>query len=148
MDPLDPLDAQQIVIEYARILERDIAENRHPARVDGLPFAKPTIKTAIQTSVAHLACSDQLTAELLAYFETAYTCLADYLDGELVELVTEYRRSADQLASEPVSTRDKTKTAAWRTLIEGGSLAGEVARATASEAHKLRSEFQGFLTSL
>jgi hypothetical protein len=148
MDPLDPLDAQQIVIEYARILERDIAENRHPARIDGLPFAKPIIKTAIRTSVTHLACSDQLTTELRGYFETAYTCLADYLDGELVELMTEYRRSAEQLSTEPVSTRDRTKTTAWRTLIEGGSLAGEVARAMASEADKLRSEFQGLMTSI
>ena len=39
MDPLDPLDAQQLVIEYARVLERDLTENRHPARADALPYA-------------------------------------------------------------------------------------------------------------
>jgi hypothetical protein len=37
MDPSDPLDAQQVVIEYARLLERDFEEARHPARIDTLP---------------------------------------------------------------------------------------------------------------
>jgi hypothetical protein len=147
MDPLDPLDAQQVVVEYARLLERDINENRHPARVDSLPYAKPTIKSAIRTSVKHLALSGQLTEELREYLETAYTCLAEYLDGELVELMTEYRRSGEELAAEAVPTRDRTKTAAWRTLVESGALAGEVARATANEAEVLRNEFRGFLTS-
>jgi hypothetical protein len=147
MDPTDPLDAQQVVVDYARLLERDIAENRHPARTDSLPFAKPIIKTAIRTSVMELASTGQLTEELREYFETAYVCLAEYLDGELVDLVSEYRRCAEQLTAEPLLVRDRTKTAAWRTLVESGSLAGEVARATTTEAEKLRSEFRGFLTS-
>ena len=146
MDPSEPLDAQQVFVEYARLLERDIAEQRHPARIESLPFAKPIIKTAIRTSVTHLAQSGQLTDELREYFETAYTCLAEYLDGELVDLMTEYRLSAEVLATESASARDKTTTSAWRTLVESGSLAGEVARATTIEAEKLRSEFKGFLT--
>jgi len=146
MDPLDPLSAREIVIEYARMLERDIAENRHPARVDSLPFAKQVLKTAIRTSVTQLASSGQLTDELRDYFETAYTCLAEYLDGELVDLMTEYRQSAEQLAAESLAARDKTSTPAWRTLVESGTLAGEVARSTAEEAQKLRIEFQSFLT--
>ena len=146
MDPLDPLSAREIVIEYARMLERDIAENRHPARVDSLPFAKQVLKTAIRTSVTQLASSGQLTDELRDYFETAYTCLAEYLDGELVDLMTEYRQSAEQLAAESLGAREKTSTPAWRTLVESGTLAGEVARSTAEEAQKLRIEFQSFLT--
>jgi hypothetical protein len=145
MDPLDPLDAQQVVIEYARVLERDVTEDRHPARVDTLPYAKPIIKSAIATSVRHLAQSGQLTDELRDYLETAYTLLAEYLEGELVQLMGHYRQSAEELASEARSAQDKTRTPAWRTLVETGSLAGEVARATTTEAEALRIEFQSFL---
>lgn len=144
MDPLDPGDAQQIVIEYARALERDINENRHPARADSLPFAKPIIKSAIRTSTKHLAAIGLMTEEMREFLETAYIGLADYLDGELVELVTLYRHSGEQLADQSLSARDRTQTPAWRTLVESGSLAGEVARATASDAAMLRKEFEGF----
>jgi hypothetical protein len=145
MDPLDPLDAQQVVIEYARVLERDVAENRHPARVDSLPHAKPVIQSAIRTSARYLAVSGQLTDELRDYFETAYIFLAEYLDGELVELMRQYRQSAEALASESQSARDKTQTPAWRTLTESGALAGEVARAATMDAENLRTEFRSFL---
>jgi hypothetical protein len=148
MNPLDPLEAQQIVVDYARMLERDIAEQRHPGRIDALPYSKPTIKVAIQTSLAELARSGQLTAELRDYFETAYTCLAEYLDNELVELMTAYRQSAEQLAAEAVLAQDKARSAAWRTLVESGSLAGEVARTAAAEAGELKKEFAGFVTAL
>lgn len=139
------MDAQQVVVEYARMLERDITENRHPARVDSLPYAKPIIKSAICTSAKHLSVSGQLTDELREYLETAYTSLAEYLDGELVELMTQYRQSAENLAAETQLARDKVKTAAWRTLVESGSLAGEVARTTTTEAEVLRKEFRSFL---
>ncbi len=146
MDQLDPSVAQQVVVEYARLLERDLTENRHPAHVDSLPYAKPLIKSAICTSVRQLAASGQLTDELRRYLEIAYTCLAEYLDGELVALLTEYRRSAEALTTASPAAGDKVQTAAWRTLVESGPLAGEVARATASEAEALRSEFRGFLS--
>ncbi len=147
MDPLDPLDAQQVVIEYARTLERDVTESRHPARLDSLPYAKPVIKSAICTSAKNLAVSGQLTDELRDYLETAYTLLAEYLDGELVDLMSEYRQSAEQLAVESSSPRDKTQTAAWRTLAESSALAGEVARAVTTEAESLRSEFRSLLNT-
>jgi hypothetical protein len=147
MDPLDPLDAQQVVIEYARSLERDITENRHPARVDSLPYAKAVIKSAIRTSARQLSVSGQLTDDLREYLETAYTSLAEYLEGELVDLMIHYRRSADALEVATPSARDKTQTAAWRTLAETGALAGEVARATTTEAENLRREFRSFLAS-
>lgn len=142
MDPADPLDAQQIVVQYARVLERDIDEQRHPARIDSLPFSKPVIQEAIRTSVTHLLFSGQLTTELRDYFETAYTSLAEYLDPELVALMTEYRRSAEQLSVEPGAVRDRTSTVAWRTIAETSALAGEVARATSLEVEKLKTEFQ------
>jgi hypothetical protein len=145
MDPSDPLDAQQVVIEYARQLERDFDQQRHPARIDTLPYAKPIIKSAIRTSVKSLAASGQLTDELKEYLETAYIALAEYLEGELVELMTLYRTSAEQLAADGQSARGKTNTPAWQTLAESGSLAGEVARTATHEAEMLRSEFQSFL---
>lgn len=147
MDPLDPLDAQQVVVEYARMLERDVTENRHPARVDSLPYAKPIIKAAICTSAKHLAVSGKLTDELREYLETAYTLLAEYLEGELVDLMTQFRQSAEELARESPAAREKTQTAAWRRLVESGSLAGELARATTREADTLRAEFRSFLAS-
>jgi hypothetical protein len=146
MDPLDPVDAQQVVIEYARMLERDVTEGRHPARLDSLPYAKPVIKSAIRTSAIALSTSGQLTAELRDYLETAYTFLAEYVDSELVDLVTEYRRSAEQLAAESPLAAEKTRTVAWRTLVESGSLAGELARATTNESEALRDEFRSFVT--
>src|SRR5262249_8153424 len=145
MDPSDPLDAQQVVIEYARLLERDFEQQRHPARIDTLPYAKPVIKSAIRTSVKNLAISGRLTDELRDYLETAYISLAEYLESELVELMTLSRQSAEQLAAEGQLARDKTKTPAWQTLTQSGPLAAEVARATTKEAETLRSEFQGFL---
>ena|SRR5258708_5509879 len=99
MDPLDPLDAQPIVVECARLLERDITENRPPARADSLCYAKPIIKSAICTSATYLAESGQLTHDLREYLETAYTSVAEYLDAELVDLMTQYRRSAEALAA-------------------------------------------------
>jgi hypothetical protein len=147
MDPLDPLDAQQVVIEYARTLERDLNENRHPARVDSLPYAKPVIKTAIRTAVRQLALSGQLSDALRDYLRTAYTLLAEYLDGELVELITQYRQSAEALAADSSSPRDKTQTAAWRVVADSSSLAGEVARAVTIEAETLRIEFSSFVAS-
>jgi hypothetical protein len=148
MNPYDPESAQQIVVEYARVLERDIAENRHPARIDSLPYAASVIKTAIHTSIAELARTGRLTQELRDYFETAYTSLAEYLDGELVKLITQYRDSAEQLAAEAVSTQQRTTSAAWRTVKESGTLAGEIARATTVEAEKLRGEYQDLLRSV
>jgi hypothetical protein len=148
MDPLDAADAQHIVIEYARVFERDVEQNRHPARADSLPFAKAIIQTAIRTSVLHLALSGQLTEDLRAYFETAYTGLAEYLDPEIVTLLNEYRHSAEQLTSVSPVRSEKTNSDAWRSVVDASSLVGEIARATTTEAEKLRSEFHGFLTAL
>jgi hypothetical protein len=145
MDPLDPVYAQQIVVAYAHVLERDISEKRHPARVDSLPFAVSTIKTAIRTSVTQLGRTGQLTNDMRDYFETAYISLADYLDAELVTLVSEFRQSAEHLEKTPAAPEQRLKETAWRRLAESSALAGEIARVTASECEKLRSEFRTFL---
>jgi hypothetical protein len=147
MDPFDPPDAQLIVIEYIRTLERDINENRHPARVDSLPYAKPIIKDAIRTSARHLVAIGQMTDEIRAYLETAYTMLAEYLDPELVQLMTQYRQSAQDLEHHTGAGGARTQTAAWRTLVDSSALAGEVARATTTEADSLREEFRQALTT-
>ncbi len=80
------------------------------------------------------------------FLQTAYTSLADYIDSELVDLLTEFRSSAAELSAVPVSPREKTSTAAWRRVAESGALAGEVARAIAAEAEMLRREFEALLT--
>jgi hypothetical protein len=148
MDPFDPLDAQQIVIAYARVLERDLTENRHPARVDSLPFAKPVIKDAICTSARQLVVSGQLSDEMREYLQTACTMLAEYVEPELANLMTEYRRSAEELAATSGVARDKAQTPAWRTLAETSALAGEVARAATSEAEALLEEFRAAITPI
>src|SRR5262245_3782804 len=145
MNPLDPRDAQQVVVEYARVLERDLTENRHPARIDTLPYAKPIIKSAIRTAAEQLAASGQLNDEMRVYLETAYISLADYLENELVELMTRFAESAEALTAEPLTSRERTQSAAWQTLAGSSALAGEVARATANEAEALRSEFRRFV---
>jgi len=147
MDPLDPLDAQQVVVEYARVLERDLSEQRHPSRVDSLPYAKPVIKSAIQTSVASVMQSGQMTDDLRDFLCTAYVSLADYIESELVELMTQFRDSAAELAATAPSPREKTATAAWQTVASSGALAGEVARTIAAEAEHLRQEFDTLIAS-
>lgn len=144
MDPADPLDAQQMVIEYARLLERDLAENRYPARVDSLPYAKPIIKSAIRTSAQSLAHSGQLTDDLRDFLETAYVSLAEYVDAELAQLLVQYRAAAAELTLD-AGVRDRTATLAWRTVAGSSSLASDVARAITAEAEALRHDFQSFV---
>jgi len=72
----------------------------------------------------------------------------DPFSPELVELMTQYRESGDQLAEQSMSAKDRTQTTAWRTLAESGALAGQVARAVTSDAETLRQEFRRFLDSV
>ncbi len=140
-----PGEAQRIVVEYVRMLEDDILRHRHPGRLDALPFAKSTIRTAIRTSVQYLAESRQLTEELRAYFETAYTSLADYVEAEVADLLAEYARAAESLTAGPSRPDDKTRSQAWRTVADAGVLAGAIARAIAAEAEQLRAEFHDLI---
>lgn len=141
----DPDSAQQIVAEYARVLERDLESGALPAPLESLPFAKPTIQTAIKTSVATLSSTGQLTPELMEFLETAYVSLADYLPPDLLRLIVEYTRAADELAADTRLARDKTSSSAWKTMTESGRLAGEIARSIAEQADELRKEFKQML---
>jgi hypothetical protein len=142
VNPEDPVSAQQIVAEYARVLDRDLQQGSFPVPVDSLPFAKPAIETAIKTSVAALVSSGQLTDDLREFLQTAYVSLADYVAPDLVQLMSEYTRAAEDLATDQRLTREKTTGSAWQRLTDSGRLAGEIARSIASEAERLRMEFQ------
>jgi hypothetical protein len=147
VNPQDPLNAQQIVTEYARVLNRDLERAIFPVAIDSLPFAKPTIKAAIETSLLALVSTGQLTEELREFLETAYVSLADYVPADLVQLMREYSRAGDDLAADPRLAREKTTGAAWQTVAGGSRLAGEIARSIASEADLLKTGFQRLLMS-
>ena len=142
VNPEDPLSAQHIVAEYARVLDRDLQQGSFPAPVDSLPFAKPAIETAIKTSVLALASTGQLTDDLREFLETAYVSLADYVAPDLVRLMSEYTSAAEDLAVDQRMTREKTTGPAWQQLTESSRLAGEIARSIATDAERLRMEFQ------
>jgi hypothetical protein len=142
MDAEDPAVAQQIVAEYAALLEKHDRDNVYPAPVDTLPYPKETIKTAVRTSVAALASTGQMTAELRDFLEVAYVSLADYVDAELARLLADYREAGAALADAPRLAKEKVTSPAWRVLAESGSLAGTIARTIAEEAETLRQEFR------
>jgi hypothetical protein len=144
MSSTGPDIAQQIVAEYARRLERDSEVNLWPADADALPYPKQTIKSAIRTSVQTLESTGQLTDELHEFLETAYVALADYVAADLARLMNEFQRAGTDLAADKRLTSEKTMGPAWRTMVESGRLAGEIARAIASEADALRAEFRTF----
>jgi hypothetical protein len=145
MNPDDPSSAQLIVAEYARLLERDGESGQWPGCSDALPYPKQTIKSAIRTSLLALTSSGDLTSELQEFLEDAYVALADYISPDLAKLMSEYQRAGSDLAADPRLAREKTAGAAWRTIAETGTLAGEIARSIASEAQELRAEFRGFM---
>ena len=138
--------AQQVVVEYARALSRDIGEHRLPQRVDTLPFSKAAIKEAIESCVTFLSSTTGLTEEMREFFETAYVSLAEYLEPELVSLVHEYRRAAEDLSAD-TTVADRTSTPAWRTLAESAGLAAEIARATTADTEELRARFRELIST-
>lgn len=140
----DPRVAQQIVSEYATVLEGRTPESGKPVTLSTLPYTKDTIKSAIRTSVTALMASGQMTDELRDFLEVAYVSLADYLDDELARLMTEYRDAAARLAAESGPARDRQSSQAWQTLQRTSRLAGEIAKAMAQETEALRHEFRQF----
>jgi hypothetical protein len=141
VNPADPESAQRIVADYSQVLERDMDGGTFPAPLDSLPYAKATIKAAIETAVLALASTGRLTDELHEFLRTAYVSLADYVGSDLVRLMREYNRAGEQLAADHRLAREKTGDAAWRTLNDSSRLAGEIARSIASEAERLQKEF-------
>ena len=73
---------------------------------------------------------------------------ADGDDNSAAAAEARVQQLRQQLAEQSMSARDRTQTAAWRTLTESGALAGEVARTVANEAATLRQEFRRLLESV
>jgi hypothetical protein len=138
MNPDDPESAQQIVADYAQLLEQ--AGDR-PASVRTLPYPKQTLKRAILTCTERLARMGQLTDELLEFLETAYVSLADYVDDELVRVMTEYREATASLAADTRAAREKVQTSAWQRVADTSRIAGDIAENIAAETAALRLEF-------
>jgi hypothetical protein len=144
VNPEDPESAQRIVAEYASVLERHFSNGDLPATLESLPYPKQTIKSAIRTSVETIASAGLMTDELREFLRTAYVSLADYVGADLVALMNEYRRAADDVAADRRLANEKTSGAAWQTLANSGTLAGEIARTIASDAEVLSAEFSSF----
>ena len=144
MNPEEPESAQRIVAEYASVLERHLSTGDLPATLESLPYPKQTIKSAIRTSVETIASAGLMTDELREFLKTAYVSLADYVGADLVTLMNEYRRAADDVSADRRLAQEKTGGAAWQTLASTSSLAGEIARTIASDAELLTAEFHSF----
>ncbi len=144
MNPEDPESAQRIVTEYATVLERDLSAGELPAPVESLPYPRQTIKSAIRTSVETIVSAGLMTDELHEFLKTAYVSLADYVGADLVTLMREYRRAADDVAADGRLVQEKTGGVAWQTLAGSSTLAGEIARTIASDAELLTAEFNSF----
>lgn len=142
MDPRVPETAHRIVAEYAGLLETQTKKEIYPALLSDLPHSKDTIKTAIQTSLAALAATHQLTSEFRDFLEVAYVSLADYVDDEVARLLREYRQAGEALARDERQTREKIGSPSWNVISETSRLAGTIARALAEETERLRREFR------
>jgi hypothetical protein len=142
MNPQDPESAHRIVAEFAGLHEQHVTGARLPASVRMLPYPKQTIKEAILTCRQTLHYTQQLTSDLHEMLEEAYVGLSEYIDDELVRVITEYREAADTLAADARNAKEKAQTPAWSRLAETGRLAGNVARAIADDATALRAEFR------
>lgn len=140
MNPEDPESAQAIVAEYVRMLEQQ-SEVAPPASLKMLPYPKQTLKVAILTCATRLREMEQLTDELRALLEGAYVSLAEYMDEELVRIVTEYREASAALGLQG-QAHDRIKTPEWQRMVDTSRLVGDIARRMAEDAAALREEFQ------
>jgi hypothetical protein len=148
MDTNDPAAAQQVVSEYAAVLERHADANVYPAPLAALPHSKETIKASIRTSAAALARAGLLTSELRDFLEVAYIALADYVEDDLMRLMREYNQAGAELAADARLAGAKVGTPAWQQLTSTSRLAGEIAKTLAEETERLRREFREFSDSL
>jgi len=144
VNPRDPESAQRIVAEYAAVLEHESESGVYPGCARDLPYPKPTIKQAIQTCALALMADQLLTSELRDFLEVAYISLADYLDDDLVRLLTEFRQAGDAFANDGRRVREKLDTDSWTVLTETSRLAGDIAQSVARETEVLRGEFRTF----
>ena len=144
VNPRDPESAQRIVAEYAALLERESQADVYPGSSRDLPYSKPTIKQAIQTCVLALSATAQLTSGLRDFLEIAYVSLADYIEDDLVRLLTEFREAGETFAHDGRRVREKLDTSSWNVLTESSRLAGDIAVNIALDTAALRSEFKTF----
>jgi len=100
------------------------------------------IQEAIHTCLAVLQRTGQMTQELYDFLEVAYVSLADYVEDDVVRLMTEHRAAAEQLQQQPLAPGERTGTPAWQVLSRTSGLAGQVAQSIAAEGEKLRQQFQ------
>jgi len=145
MNPQDPESAHRIVAEYVRVLENSDTV-AFPAPIRTLPFPKQTIKAAILTCAATLRETEQLTPEMHDFLEQAYVAIADYVDDDLVRIMTEYREALASVA-DVQAARDKLQSPAWQRIAETSRLAGEIARSIAEDTAALRVEFRASASS-
>jgi hypothetical protein len=148
MNPSDPESAQQIVAEYAALLEQHTIDEVYPAPVRTLPYPKQVIKEAIHTSVRILEVTGQMTAELGDYLEIAYVSLADYVDDDVVRLMAEHRAAAEKLQAQSIVPGERMATPEWSVLARTSGLAGQVAQTIAAETEALRLEFRQLSTGV
>jgi hypothetical protein len=144
MDSMAPQEAQRIVAAYLRVVDAHAAADVYPCSVDELPQPKETIRAAFRISVTTIASLGQLTPEMRDYLEVAYVSLADYVDGELRELLREYVRAGEELAADRRLVRDKATTDAWRRVTEQSGLIGQLARRISEDAERLCAEFRSW----
>lgn len=83
-----------------------------------------------------------MTEELRAFLEIAYVSLADYVEDDLVKLLTEFRQAGETLAADGRLAHEKLGSPAWSVLTGSSRLAGEIARTIAEETEVLRREFE------
>jgi hypothetical protein len=139
MNSEDPESAHGIVAEYVRLLEHD-SNAALPAPARTLPYPKQTIKAAILTCASSLRATHQLSAEMHQFLEEAYVALADYVDDDLVRVMTEYRDALSSVA-DVHAARDRQQSPAWHRIAETSRLAGEIAKSIADDTAALRLEF-------
>lgn len=144
----DPAAAQQLVAEFAALVETHENAGAFPAPATTLPASKAAIKDAVRTVVLALSANGQLTTELAGFLEEVFAALANYVDQELASLAAEHRRASEALEAAPRQPRERLDSAHWASLARTSHLAGEVARASAEEAAALRQEFRAIVGSL
>jgi hypothetical protein len=144
VNPRDPESAQQIVAEYAALLERESQDGVYPGLARQLPYPKNTIKQAIETCALALAANQRMTGELRDFLEVAYVSLADYLDDDLARLMTEFHEASESFANDGRHVREKLDTSSWNVLTGSSRLAGDIALSVARDTEALRAEFKAF----
>ena len=148
VEPRDPAAAQRVVARYVVLLEEHANANVFPAAASTLPVPKPAVKDALRTVLEALAATDQLTDDLKIFLEEAFVALANYVDDELAALAAEHRRASEALEADPRAPRERLKSANWAVVTRTSRLAGEIARASADDASRLRREFQALVDVL